>query len=153
MKIDIYIIDKKSKNSIYEPLIQHYLKSCKTFANVQIHEIYTKDIAKAHDISPDAAKLSYSSAFSKYIDSGYNVVLDPSSKEVDSYQFADILRDKSKINFYIGGAYGFERDFIAKSNKSISFGKITLSHKLVKVVLLEQIFRGLSIIHNHPYHK
>ena len=153
MKIDIYIVDKKSKNSIYEPLIQHYLKSCKSFAKIQIHEIYTKDIAKAHDISPKIAKLSYTNAFSKYIDSGYNVVLDPSSKEVDSYQFADILKDKSKINFYIGGAYGFEKDFIAKSNKSISFGKITLSHKLIKVVLLEQIFRGLSIIHNHPYHK
>ncbi len=153
MKIDVYIIDKKSKNSIYEPLIQHYLKSCKTFARVELHEIYTKDIAKAHDISADAAKLSYSEAFSKYLQNSYNIVLDPSSKEVDSYQFADILRDKARISFFIGGAHGFERGFIDKSNKSISFGKITLSHKLVKVVLLEQIFRGLSIIHNHPYHK
>ncbi len=153
MKIDIYIIDKKGKNSIYEPLIEHYLKSCKAFAKVQLHEIYTKDIAKAHDISAKTAQASYTEAFTKYIPNAYNVVLDPSSKEVDSYQFADILKDKSRINFFIGGAYGFEKSFIDKSNKSISFGKITLSHKLVKVVLLEQIFRGLSIIHNHPYHK
>lgn len=153
MKIDIYIIDKKSKNSIYEPIINHYLKSCKPFAKVNIYEIYTKEIAKAHDISAKVAQLSYSNEFSKYLNSGYSVVLDPSSKEVDSYQFADILRDKSKINFFIGGAYGFEKNFIDKSNKAISFGKITMSHKLIKVVLLEQIFRGLSIINNHPYHK
>ena len=79
--------------------------------------------------------------------------LDPSSKEVDSHDFADLLKDKTEVNLYIGGAYGFESSFLSKCNKAISFGKITLSHKLVKVVLLEQIFRGLSINNNHPYHK
>ena len=153
MKISVYIVDKKGKNSIYEPLINHYLKSCKTFANVELNEIYTKDIAKAHDISAQKAQLSYSKAFEKYLQGSYNIVLDPSSKEVDSYQFANLLKDKTNINFFIGGAYGFEKNFIDKSNKAISFGKITMSHKLIKVVLLEQIFRGLSIINNHPYHK
>jgi 23S rRNA (pseudouridine1915-N3)-methyltransferase len=64
-----------------------------------------------------------------------------------------LLKDRGVVNFFIGGAYGFERGFVAQSNNAISFGKITLSHKLVKVVLMEQIFRGLTILHNHPYHK
>jgi 23S rRNA (pseudouridine1915-N3)-methyltransferase len=72
---------------------------------------------------------------------------------VDSYEFAKELKDSMTVNFFIGGAYGFEREFLSKCNKAISFGKITLSHKLVKVVLLEQIFRGLTINNNHPYHK
>lgn len=154
MKIDIFVIDKKAKKSIYEPLIEHYIKSCKNFADVSLYDIFNRDITKAQHISADMAKKSYSKAFEKYIDnSSFNIVLDPSSKEVDSYEFANLLKDRNRISFFIGGAYGFERSFIDKSNKSISLGKITLSHKLVKVVLLEQIFRGLSIINNHPYHK
>ncbi len=153
MKINIYIIDKKGKKDIYSPLIEHYQKSCKKFADVQIHEIFTKEIAKAHDISAVSSQKQYSAAFLHYLSNGYSIVLDPSSKEVDSYQFAELLKDRGMVNFFIGGAYGFERDFITKSNTAISFGKITLSHKLVKVVLMEQIFRGLTILHNHPYHK
>ena len=84
---------------------------------------------------------------------GVNIALDPASREVDSHEFANLLKDSATINFFIGGAYGFERDFLAKCNTAVSFGKITLSHKLVKVVLLEQIFRGLTINNNHPYHK
>ncbi len=153
MQINIYIIDKKAKKEIYDPLIEHYIRSSKKWANVMVHEIFTKDIAKANEVSADAAKASYSSAYDKYLKNGYSVVLDPSADEIDSHQFSDLLKDRGSVNFFIGGAFGFERDFIDKSDKAISFGKITLSHKLTKVVLLEQIFRGLSILHNHPYHK
>ncbi len=153
MKVNIYIIDKKSKNDIYAPLIEHYIKSTKQFAQVQVHEIFSKDIARSHDISPEASKREYSKALERYLRQGYSVSLDPSSKEVDSYEFSKMFKDRGVVNFFIGGAYGFESSFLDKSDKSISFGKITLSHKLIKVVLLEQIFRGLSIINNHPYHK
>jgi len=153
MKINIYIIDKKGKKDLYAPLIEHYQKSCKAFAKVEIHEIFTKDIIKAHDISAKAAQKQYSLALEKYLSGGYSVTLDPSSVEVDSYDFSNLLKDRGVVNFFIGGAYGFESDFITQSNKAISFGKITLSHKLMKVVLMEQIFRGLTILHNHPYHK
>jgi len=153
MKINIYIIDKKSKDQLYTPLIEHYKKVAKPFAKVELFEIFTKDIAKAHDISTQASQKSYTLAFSKYLSNGHNVALNPRSKEVDSYEFSNFLKDRSIVNFFIGGAFGLESDFIKRCNNSISFGKITLSHKLTKVVLMEQIFRGLTIINNHPYHK
>ena len=153
MKINVIIIDKKGKEPLYAPLIEHYKKIAKPFAKVEVIEIFDKEITKAHDLSPEAAQKSYSKALQKYLDSGYNIALDPSSKQVDSHEFADLLKDKAEVNLYIGGAYGFEQGFLSKCNNAISFGKITLSHKLVKVVLLEQIFRGLAINHNHPYHK
>jgi 23S rRNA (pseudouridine1915-N3)-methyltransferase len=153
MKINVIIIDKKGKDQIYAPLIEHYKKIAKPFAKVEVIEVFDKEIAKAHDISPAAAQKSYTKALEKYLGDGINIALDPSSKEVDSFDFAKLLKDSISVNFYIGGAYGFERDFLHKCNKAVSFGKITLSHKLVKVVLLEQIFRGLSINNNHPYHK
>jgi len=153
MKINIYIIDKKSKDNLYSPLIEHYKKISKPFAKVEIFEIFTKDIKKAHEISTEASQKSYTIALNRYLSSGYNIALDPSSKEVDSYIFSDLFKDKGVVNLFIGGAFGFERDFLDKCEKSISFGKITMSHKLTKVVLMEQIFRGLTILNNHPYHK
>ncbi|HEY9129634.1 MAG TPA: 23S rRNA (pseudouridine(1915)-N(3))-methyltransferase RlmH [Sulfurovum sp.] len=153
MKINVIIIDKKGKDNLYAGLIEHYKKISKPFAKVEVIEVFDKEITKAHDISPEAAQKSYSKALEKYMESSINIALDPSSKEVDSYEFANLLKDSTQINFFIGGAYGFERDFLTKCNKAISFGKITLSHKLVKVVLMEQIFRGLTINNNHPYHK
>ena len=153
MKINLYIIDKKGKDKLYAGLIEHYIKIAKPFAKVEVIELFDKEIAKAHEISPQIAQKAYSKAFEKYMPNGVNIALDPASKEVDSHAFADLLKDSTTINFYIGGAYGLERDFLAKCNTAVSFGKITLSHKLVKVVLLEQIFRGLTINNNHPYHK
>jgi len=57
------------------------------------------------------------------------------------------------VKFFIGGAYGFEDEFLKQSNAVISLGKITMSHKIAKAVLLEQIYRAFSILSNHPYHK
>jgi len=153
MKINVIIVDKKSKDNLYAGLIEHYKKIAKPFAKVEVIEVFDKEIAKAQDISPVAAQKSYTKALDKFMHSGINIALDPSSKEVDSHGFAKLLKDSMQINFFIGGAYGLESDFLHKCNNAVSFGKITLSHKLVKVVLLEQIFRGLTINHNHPYHK
>jgi len=153
MKINIIIIDKKSKDQLYAGLVEHYKKIAKPFAQVEVIEVYDKEITKAHDISPEASRKSYTKALEKYLDSGINIALDPSSKEIDSHSFANLLKDSVQVNLFIGGAYGFERDFLGKCNNAISFGKITLSHKLVKIVLLEQVFRGLTINNNHPYHK
>ncbi len=60
---------------------------------------------------------------------------------------------KCLLSFLIGGAYGFEEDFLNKGHAIISLSKLTMSHKIAKVVLLEQIYRGFSILSNHPYHK
>lgn len=154
MKINIIIIDKKGKDNLYSGLIEHYKKISKPFAKVEIIEVFDKDITKAHDISAEASQKSYTKALDKYFKTdAVNIALDPSSKEVDSYEFANLLKDRREVNLFIGGAYGFEEAFLSKCYKTISFGKITLSHKLVKVVLLEQVFRGLTINNNHPYHK
>jgi 23S rRNA (pseudouridine1915-N3)-methyltransferase len=92
-------------------------------------------------------------ALDRFLANGYNIVLDPNGKEVDSYEFSNLFKNRARVNIFIGGAFGFERAFLNKCNSCISFGKITMSHKLTKVVLLEQIFRALSILNNHPYHK
>jgi len=153
MKINIYIVDKKSKDKLYAPLIEHYIKIAKPFAKVEVFEIYSKEINKAHEISTEASQKSYTLAFETHLKGAYNIALDPASKELDSFDFSNLFKDRGVVNFFIGGAYGLESSFLGQCNNSISLGKITMSHKLAKVVLLEQIFRGLTILNNHPYHK
>ncbi len=153
MKINIYIIEKKSGNDLYQPLVSHYIKSAKQFADVQVHALFSKEISKANIRSAEAARTQYTRVFERYLTHGYHVALDPASREVDSPTFANLFKDRGVVNFFIGGAYGLERGFIAQCNHAVSLGKITLSHSLTKIVVAEQIFRGLSILNHHPYHK
>ena len=64
-----------------------------------------------------------------------------------------MLKDKSAVSFFIGGAYGLSENFKAKADKIISLSRLTLAHKIAKLLLFEQIFRALCINANHPYHK
>jgi 23S rRNA (pseudouridine1915-N3)-methyltransferase len=152
VNIEILSIAKKEK-SIYDPLYKELTKMISKFANVTDTELFPKDVAKAHTISPEASKASYTKLLEPYLGKDYCIVLHPDGKIIDSYEFSKLLNDKMSIKFFIGGAYGFEDNFVNKSNAVISLGKITMSHKIAKAVLLEQIYRGFSILSNHPYHK
>ncbi|WP_457744470.1 23S rRNA (pseudouridine(1915)-N(3))-methyltransferase RlmH [Sulfurimonas sp.] len=152
MNVEIISIAKREK-SIYDPLYKELTKMISRFANVKDTEIFTKDVTKAHTISQEASQKAYTKALEAYIGKDFCITLHPNGKLIDSFEFSKLLNDKMNVKFFIGGAYGFEDDFLKKSNAIISLGKITMSHKIAKAVLLEQIYRGFSILSNHPYHK
>ena len=152
MNIDIVSIAKKER-STYDPLAKELTKMISRFAKVQDIELFNKDVTKAHTISPQASKQAYTKLLKPYLSKGFNITLHPDGKIIDSYEFSKLLDGKIAVKFYIGGAYGFEDDFLKKSDAVISLGKLTMSHKIAKAVLLEQIYRGFSILSNHPYHK
>ncbi len=152
MNIEIISIAKKEK-TIYDPLYKELKKMISRFANVKDIEIFNKDVTKAHTISPKSAQTAYTKVLEPHISSSYSVTLHPDGKIIDSFEFSKLLDGKMSVKFFIGGAYGFEDDFLNKSDVVISLGKITMSHKIAKAVLLEQIYRGFSILTNHPYHK
>ncbi len=152
MNIEIVSIAKKEK-SIYDPLYKDLTKMISRFAKVTDTEIFTKDVTKAHTISPDAAQKAYTKVLEPYTGKSFSITLHPDGKLIDSFDFSKLLNDKMSIKFFIGGAYGFEDEFLNKSDAVISLGKITMSHKIAKAVLLEQIYRGFTILNNHPYHK
>ncbi len=152
MNIDIISIAKKER-STYDPLYKELEKMISRFAKVQDIELFSKEITKAHTIGVEASKASYTKAFEAYNNNAYRVALHPDGKLINSFEFSKLLDGRMSIQFYIGGAYGLEEAFLNRSDKVISLGKITMSHKIAKVVLLEQIYRGFSILSNHPYHK
>lgn len=151
MTINIYQIAKQSSD-MYEPLVKEFIKMSSKYAKVNIHNLFNKRIAKAQTISDVEAKKSYSEVFIPHLN-GFNIALDVKGKKLDSFVFSELISQNSTVNFFIGGAYGFEREFLQKCDKVISLSDLTMAHKVANIVLLEQIFRGLCIINNHPYHK
>ena len=88
---------------------------------------------------------------------GKLVILDERGDHMSSTQFAAFLgreRDNgtSELTFAIGGAYGFTDNFRNKAHKAISLSRMTLTHQMVRVFLLEQIYRGFTILNDEPYH-
>lgn len=89
--------------------------------------------------------------------SGYSVLCDINAQELTSPELADFIKEKtqqsSTITFVIGSSYGVS-DKVRKSvDAKLSFSKCTFPHMLMRVVLLEQIYRSLAIINNATYHK
>jgi len=144
MPINIYSIEKKED---YKNIIDDYIKQSRQFSDVKNITIFNKNIAKNNN------QQSYTKEFEKFLPNGYNIALTPEGKLVDSFEFAKLLEDKQTINFFIGGAYGLEESFKNKCDIKISLTPLTLSHKIAKIMLFEQVFRGLAINNNHPYHK
>jgi len=152
MNIDIISIAKKEK-SIYDPLYKELEKMISRFAKVNDIEIFSKDITKAHSMSASSAQIAYTKALEPYQSKGFCISLHPDGKLIDSFEFSKLINDKITVKFFIGGAYGFEDSFLERSDAVISLGKVTMSHKIAKAVLLEQVYRAFSILNNHPYHK
>ncbi len=152
MNITIFSIAKKNRSD-YDLVYKELQKMISRFTDIQMKDIFSKEITAAQNIGKLASKKAYSQSFMPYIDKSYNIALHPKGRFVDSYGFSKLIDGKMSINFFIGGAYGLEDRFLDKCDNVISLGKITMSHKVAKVVLLEQIYRSFSILSGHPYHK
>ena len=85
------------------------------------------------------------------------ILLDERGDEMSSFEFAGFLANcrangSGDLVFAVGGAYGFSEKFRARANKTIALSRMTFTHQMVRVFLLEQIYRGFSILNNEPYH-
>jgi 23S rRNA (pseudouridine1915-N3)-methyltransferase len=89
---------------------------------------------------------------------GLAIVLDERGKAPSSADFAKILQQQAEagtkqLHFLIGGPDGHASETRDKAFKTLSFGPMTFPHRLLRVMLLEQIYRAVTIIVNHPYHR
>ena len=148
--IEVFSIHKNTQDE-YDTLTCEFEKKIASYVKITQHILFTKDIQKQQKIGSKEAKISYTKAYENHLN-GYCVALDERGKSLDSMQFAKLL-EEDKISFFIGGAYGFESAFLDKCQKTISLSSLTMSHKIAKLMLFEQIYRGCSILNNHPYHK
>ena len=86
----------------------------------------------------------------------YNIALDLTGKQYTSEEFASKIEDlqqiTSEINFIIGGSLGMNEELKNYCNEKICFSKMTFPHQLIRIFLLEQIFRAFKINNNETYH-
>lgn len=87
----------------------------------------------------------------------YIISLDLNGKQYSSEEFSNKIQNislnNSSITFVIGGSLGLSKNVIQKSNELICFSKMTFPHQLIRVFLLEQIFRAFKIQNNEKYHR
>lgn len=149
MKISVFSIVKSDD---YQAIYSEFIKQCKSFgATLVLKDIFNNDIAKAQKANIKEAQNSYTQALKPFLNP-QSFALHPKGRMLDSLEFAKLFDNCTQVSFFIGGAYGFDDEFLSHT-KPISLSPLTLSHKIAKIVLCEQIYRSLSINANHPYHK
>ena len=94
---------------------------------------------------------------SKIAPDDFLVLLDENGKQFSSIELAQWLEQRlaasnRRLIFLIGGAFGFSSDVYARANMQISLSQLTFSHQMVRVFLLEQLYRAMTILRNEPYH-
>ena len=140
MKIKLIFFGKKKKN-ILDEITMSYFKRIQKEINSEI--IFISDQKK---IFPNYFK-----------ENDLVILIDEKGKQYDSISFSKkfkmlIQNSKKKIIFIVGDANGFSSEIHNQSNEIISLSKFTFTHEMARLVIVEQIYRAITIIKNHPYH-
>lgn len=138
----------KTKKSYYKSAIDDYAERIRRLIDLEIVEIPETPL---RDKAQKARVRKESQAIRERQKGGPSVYLDPDGKMITSEELAQWLeRTSCEAEFVLGGPHGCA---IPEGATKMSFGKVTLPHELARVVLLEQIYRALTILRRIPYHK
>ena len=159
MKITICCV-RKIKEKFYSQAIEEYSKRLSKYCKLEIKEV-------ADEKTPDSAsdtvnrmiKEKEGDRLLSFIkDDSYVIALAIDGKMLDSVELSEkidnlMLSGKSDIVFVIGGSLGLDKRVLDRADYKLSFSKMTFPHQLMRVILLEQIYRSFRIMKNEPYHK
>lgn len=141
MKIFVGAIGKL-KEPFFVAAEAEYRKRLRPYCTLTVHE--AKDEAALVKALPDGAQL---------------YVFDERGEMLTSAQFADVLATEAQhgkgapVAFLIGGADGHSDAVRARAKKLIAFGRLTIAHRLVRILVLEQLYRAFKIVRGEPYHR
>ena len=142
------------KNSNIEILVNNYIKKIKHLADVELFKIHNKNKSKKNKFNVDYESKLIINQLSK---NDINILIDEKGDVYETIEFSkfiqkNFLYSSKKIVFIIGGAYGFNKELNKTVEKKISLSKFTFTHDMARLLLIEQIYRALTIIKNIPYH-
>ncbi len=159
MKITV-LCAGKIKEDFYRKAIAEYEKRLSRYCKLEIIEV-------ADEKTPDSASAAVEMQIKekegerllKYIrEDTYVIALAIEGRMLDSVQMSHFLEKlgltgKSHVAFVIGGSLGLSEKILKRADEKLSFSRMTFPHQLMRVILLEQIYRSYRIMHNEPYHK
>lgn len=156
IKINIISVGK-IKESYFLDGIKEYIKRLSKYASVC--ETVLADEAIKDNMNPiDIKNIEGKRIIGAIDDKSYVIALDLSGKMLSSEEFASKIEEisayhSSSITFIIGGSLGLSSEVLTKAHFKLCFGRMTYPHKLMKMILCEQIYRAFKIINNETYHK
>ncbi|HKO98530.1 MAG TPA: 23S rRNA (pseudouridine(1915)-N(3))-methyltransferase RlmH [Pyrinomonadaceae bacterium] len=144
----------KTKDANLKALVDGYLKRLSHFAKCEVSEFRESPASlKQTGIDKDSQRIS-----DGLREGGVSILLDPAGTEWTSEQLANELRHwrdtgTKEVTFIIGGPSGVSQELALKVDKRWSLSRLTLTHEMARVVLLEQLYRAYTIILGLPYQK
>ena len=159
MKITLITVGK-IKEKYLKDAIAEYSKRLSRYCKLEIVEVADeKTPDNASDTVEDAIRDKEGERILKYIkEDVYVITLEIAGKMLTSEEMAGKIeklgvQGTSHIIFIIGGSIGLGREILKRSDYALSFSKMTFPHQLMRVILLEQIYRSYRIMNHEPYHK
>lgn len=149
----------KIKEDYLRSAVNEYSKRLSRFCKLEILELPDEKIPdKLNTSLANEIKQNECSNIIKHLrKSSYNIALDLSGKQLTSEQFSEKIENlsmtNSNITFIIGGSLGLTNELLNHCQEKLCFSKMTFPHQLIRVFLLEQIFRGFKIANNETYHR
>lgn len=135
--------------------INHYLKQLKN--SVRVDFINIKGQQNPKRSTEEVLKLEADLILQKIPSDSYLILCDMTGEKMSSRDlsklFEKLMHQNLKICFVIGGSFGISENIKTISNKVLSASNFTFPHRLFRIILVEQIYRAISIINNAPYHK
>lgn len=159
MKITILTVGK-IKEKYLKDAIAEYAKRLSRYCKLEIVEVADeKTIENASQVLETQIRDKEAERLMKYIrEDAYVITLEIKGKQLTSEELSGKINQlgiqgKSHIIFVIGGSIGLGDEILKRSDYALSFSKMTFPHQLMRVILLEQIYRSYRIINGEPYHK
>ena len=159
MKITLITVGK-IKEKYLKDAIAEYSKRLSRYCKLEIVEVADeKTPDNASDTVEDAIRDKEGERILKYIkEDAYVITLEIAGKMLTSEEMAEKIdklgvQGTSHIIFIIGGSIGLGREILKRSDYALSFSKMTFPNQLMRVILLEQIYRSYRIMNHEPYHK
>lgn len=159
VKITIITVGK-IKEKFFRDAVNEYVKRLRNYAKIEIIQTEDEPIPEnAGYAEKDIIMKKEAERIQKHIKKdAYLITLEIGGISMDSESLASkldtiMLRGCSHIQFVIGGSLGIHSKICNYAHLSLSFSRMTFPHQLMRVILLEQIYRSFRIINNEPYHK
>ena len=158
MKITVLTVGK-IKEKYLRDAIAEYTKRLSRYCKLETIEVADeKTPDNASENAEEMIRQKEAERLLKYIrEDAYLITLEIGGKQLTSEEFSEKIeklgiQGTSHIIFVIGGSIGIGKAVLKKSDYALSFSKMTFPHQLMRVILLEQIYRGYRIISGEPYH-
>lgn len=159
MKISLITVGK-IKEKYLRDAIAEYSKRLSRYCKLEIIEVADeKTPDHASDVVEKTIRDKEAERIMKYVkEDAYVITLEINGKLLSSEELSAKINQlgiqgTSHITFIIGGSIGLGKEVLARSDYALSFSKMTFPHQLMRVILLEQIYRSYRIINGEPYHK